>query len=145
MALISVPVLVGGIVGWTILTGILNRTLGKAGREELQRTEAAIARAEAPKALLSPLIQEGVVSEREARLEERYGVSPQELMTTVARTRAGAFDQALPRAEAGYSPLVEQIAARMGMRPQDIASRLNPARVGGGMTLGKAVFGDRPV
>ena len=85
------------------------------------------------------------MAEREARLEEKYGVSPQELMMTTARTRAGAFNQALPRAEAGYSPLVEQIAARMNMRPQDIASKLDPARVGGGMTLGKAVFGDRPV
>lgn len=134
---------VQSIVGFGILMGILNRVLSAEGELEAKRTEAAIGQAEAPKALLNPLLQEGVKASHEEAMGRYFGTDPQELLTTVSRVRAGSFDEALPTG--APSALVEQIAARMGMNPQDIASRLNPGRAGRGVTLGRAAIGNSPV
>lgn len=139
-----VPSLILGFAGWTIFTGILNRVLGATGREELGRLKQAIRKAEAPKMMLNPLVQQGIRAEMEEGIEERWGTDPQELAMTTTRVRSGALDRTIPRIDVGHSPYVEKIAAQVGMSPSEILARVRPPQVGGNMSLGQAVFEGPP-
>jgi hypothetical protein len=133
--------LVASVVAWTVTLGIINRILATTAGEEEKRTAAAIARAEAPKALLP--VRGAVQAAQATAMEDYYGVSPQRLATGVSRVRAGEYDEAIPGV--GDRRLVEEISSRIGMHPRDLAARLNPGQAGASSTLSKAVFGKVPL
>ena len=133
--------LVASAIAWTITLGIINRILSSSSGEEEAATAAAIARAEAPKALLP--VREGAQAAHDLAMSDYYGSSGQNLMTAASRVRAGEFDKSIPGVDQGQ--LVGEIASRIGMHPRDIAAKLDPARAGASSTLSKAVFGKVPL